>query len=209
MGEQVISASSNHNKSKMLAKTFFPKKPTNTPNTSNPSIYPMPACNAQKISRELIIRQMRHLRPYKAPGPDGIPNIVLTKCADILVDRLKHIYNTIMAKELYYALWKQFMTVVLRKPGKPRYDTPKAYCPIALLNTLSKLLTGTVAEQLTYYSEKHALLPPSHYGGRPGRTTTDALHSLIYRIKDAWRKRQVVSVLFLDIEGAFPNTVNE
>ena len=32
---------------------------------------------------------------------------------------------------------------------------------------------------------------------------------LTYKIKDAWRKHQVVSVLFLDIEGAFPNAVNE
>ena len=45
--------------------------------------------------------------------------------------------------------------------------------------------------------------------GRPGRTTTDALHTLTYRIKDAWRKQQVASVLFLDIEGAFPSAVND
>ena len=31
----------------------------------------------------------------------------------------------------------------------------------------------------------------------------------MHRIKDAWRKKQVTSVLFLDIEGAFPNAVNE
>ena len=114
-----------------------------------------------------------------------------------------------LVKELYYAPWKHSTTVVLRKPGKPRYDTPKAYRPIALLNTLGKLLTAIIAERLTYYTEKHALLPPTHFGGRPGRTTTDALHTLTYRIKDAWRKRQVVSVLFLDIEGAFPNAVND
>ena len=48
-----------------------------------------------------------------------------------------------------------------------------------------------------------------HFGGRPGRTTTDMLHVLTYRIKDAWRKKQVVAVLFLDIEGAFPNVVNK
>ena len=76
--------------------------------------------------------------------------------------------------------------MVLRKPGKPRYDTPKAYRPIALLNTLGKLLTAIIAEQLTYYTEKHTLLPPMHFGGRPARTTTDALHALTYRIKGAW-----------------------
>ena len=61
---------------------------------------------------------------------------------------------------------------------------------------------------LTYYTEKYALLPPLHFGGRPARTTNDAVHYLVYKIKDAWRKKQVASVLFLDIEGAFPNAVN-
>jgi len=112
-------------------------------------------------------------------------------------------------REIYYAPWKQFTTVVLRKPGKPRYDMPKTYCPIALLNMMGKLLSVVIAEQLTYYMEKYALLPPMHFRGRPVRTTTDALHVLMYKIKDAWHKRQVVSVLFLDIEGAFPNAVNK
>ena len=107
----------------------------------------------------------------------------------------------------YYDPWKTSTTVVLRKPGKPRYDTPKAYRPIALLNTLCKVLTAIMAEVMTYYTEKYQLLPANHFGGRPGRTTTDAVHLLTHKIKDAWRKRQVTSVLLLDIEGAFPNAV--
>ncbi len=35
------------------------------------------------------------------------------------------------------------------------------------------------------------------------------MHMLTYRIKDAWCKGKVASVLFLDIEGAFPNAVLE
>jgi hypothetical protein len=64
-------------------------------------------------------------------------------------------------------------------------------------------------EQLKFYTEKHQLLPLQHYGGRPAWTTTDTMHALTYGIKDAWHKKKVMSVLFLDIEGAFPNAVNE
>ena len=35
------------------------------------------------------------------------------------------------------------------------------------------------------------------------------MHLLVHRIKQAWRRKNVVSVLFLDIEGAFPNAVKE
>ena len=206
---QERTANSNQDKSEMLASTFFPKKPANAAENAAQQEYPLPICKTNKILKEQIRRQLKQLKPFKVPRPDGIPNIVLMRCVDLLINRHWYIYNTILEKEIYYALWKHFTTVVLRKPGKPQYDTPKAYHPIVLLNTLGKLMMAAVAEQLTYYTEKHALLPPTHFGGRPGRTTMDALHTLIYRIKDAWCKHQVVSVLFLDIEGAFPNTVNE
>jgi hypothetical protein len=44
-----------------------------------------------------------------------------------------------------------------------------------------------------------------HFGGRPGRSTTDSVHMLVQTVKDAWRKGMVVSVLFLDVKGAFPS----
>ena len=62
-----------------------------------------------------------------------------------------------------------------------------------------------VANHISYYMEKHQLLPANHFGGRLGCTTTDAIHLLTNTIKLAWRKQKVVAVLFLDIEGAFPN----
>jgi hypothetical protein len=208
-GESEVTANTNCDKSKMLAKVFFPSKPTTSTIHTEAQEYPAPACGTHKVTRDQIRRQLKYLKPYKAPGPDNIPNIVLSQCVDILTDRLLHIYSAILEQGLYYKPWKQFTTVVLRKPGKPCYDVPKAYRLIVLLNTLGKVLTAIIAEQLTYYTEKHALLPPMHFEGRPGRMTTDTLHMLTYTIKDAWCKKQVVSVLFLDIEGVFPNTVNE
>ena len=202
---QEQSATTNDMKSEMLAKTFFPP----CPSTDYPMhfVYPKPACKFDPITKDQVKQHLAKLKPYKAPGPDGIPNIVLSKCANVLVDRLYYVYNAILEKNIYYAPWKQSTTVVLRKPGKPRYDTPKAYRPIALLNTMSKVLTAIAADLMNFYTEKYKLLPAHHFGGRPGRTTTDAIHLLIHKIKDAWRKHQVTAVLFLDIEGAFPNAV--
>jgi hypothetical protein len=189
----------------MLVKTFFPPRPPN--DAPLQYVYPKPACKFDPITKDQIGRQLARLKPYKAPGPDGIPNIVLTKCTDILIDRLLPIYKAMTKKALYFTPWKLSTTVVLRKPSKPRYDTPKAYRPIALLNTLCKVLTAVMVELMTFYTEKHQLLLPNHFGGRPGRTTTDTVHLLVHKIKDSWQKRHVTAVLFLDIEGVFPNAV--
>jgi ribonuclease HI len=199
-------AITNDKKANMLARTFFPPRPAD--DAPPQFVYLKPACAFDPIAKEQIKRQLARLKPYKAPGPDGIPNIVLSKCADTLVNRLLPIYRAMTENAIYYEPWKLSMTVVLRKPGKPLYDMPKSYRPIALLNTMCKVLTAIMAELMTFYTEKHQLLPPKHFGGRPGRTTTDAVHLLVHKIKDSWRKRQVTAVLFLNIKGAFPNAVN-
>jgi hypothetical protein len=72
-----------------------------------------------------------------------------------------------------------------------------------------KVLTAVIANQITFLTESQQLLPANHFGGRPGHTTTDAMHLLMLKIKSAWRAGKVASALFLDIEGAFPNTVLE
>jgi hypothetical protein len=94
---------------------------------------------------------------------------------------------------------------VIRKPGRTDYTQAKSYHPIALLNTLTKVMSAVIADALSYIAEQHHLLPQQHFGGRPGHTTTDALQYAITRIKDAWAQGLMVGVLFLDIEAAFPN----
>ena len=216
VGESESSAVTNEEKSKLLVKTFFPPKPTTVGEVGDmdedgqsEELEPEPICEMNKITRTQIGRHLAKLKPYKAPGPDGIPNIVLTRCADLLIDRLYFIFNAMVTRGLFYEPWKRFTTVVLRKPGKPKYNVPKAYRPIALINTLVKVLTAVLAEQLMYFAEHHHLLPANHFGGRKGRNATDAVQLLTHNIKNAWRKGEVTSVLFLDIEGAFPNAANE
>src|SRR5882762_9395975 len=48
-----------------------------------------------------------------------------------------------------------------------------------------------------------------HFRGCPGCTTMDVVHLLAQTIKHAWHNGKVVSALFLDIEGAFPNATME
>jgi len=197
-------AATNEQKSKILAESFFPPKPPPPPPDPTPPGYPDEIAPLPRITREQIRRHALALSPYKAPGPDGIPNIVLTKTIDIILEHLYYIYSSTMNLHTYYGPWKHWTTIVLRKPRKPHYDVAKAYRPIALYNTLSKLLTSTITEQMSYLTERHNLLPPTHFGGRPGHSTTDAMHLITQTVRHAWRNKRVVSALFLDIEGAFP-----
>ncbi len=95
-----------------------------------------PCCKVDHIIKEQVAKQLQKIKPYKAPGPDSIPNINLTKCTNLLLDRLFHIYTAIYKKKFHYEPWKYFTTVILCKPGKPHYNILKAYRLIALLNRM-------------------------------------------------------------------------
>jgi hypothetical protein len=201
-------ATSNAEKSTALAESFFPQCPTSS-SVPTDFTYPDPIASMVPITPDEIHRNINKLSPFKAPGPDGICNVVFKQCASLLVPFLLPLFNASINLHTYYQPWCQFTTVVLCKPGKPDYTVTKVYRPIALLNTTCKLLTTVIADQMTYYLEHHQLLPATHFGGRPGRSTTDSLHLLEETIKNTWRTKKVASVLFLDIEGAFPNAVTD
>ena len=169
-------ATSNEEKSEVLARSLFPPPP---PISSVPldHPYPTPAEKWTEITPDQLSQAINKLSPYKAPGPDGIANIVFQRCRQ-LTDYLLPIFNAAVKLQTHYEPWKESITVILRKPGKPDYSAPKAYRPIALLNTTTKLLSAVMAERTVYILETHNLLPATHFGGRPGRTTKDSLHLL-------------------------------
>src|SRR5260370_39110710 len=140
-GNTESKAATNEEKGKALAGSFFLLKPPHLVEPQGETVDTEPCCKADHITKEQIKKQLQKIKPYKAPGPDSIPNIVLTKCTDLLLDRLFHIYTAIYEKRLHYKPWKYFTTIILCKPGKPQYDIPKVHRPIVLLNTIWKVLT--------------------------------------------------------------------
>ena len=176
-----------------------------------PTTYPKPACAFNNISDKQIQHAIARLLPYKAPGPNGVCNVVLIKNADLLVPFLGPIFRATFTLKHYPERWKLSSTVVLKKPSHPDYTATKAYRPIALLDTMAKVLSLCVADNITFIAENHGMLPSTHFGGRPGRTTVDSLHQLMKFTHDVWahKTEKYVSILFLDIKAAFPSVVVE
>jgi hypothetical protein len=144
--------------------------------------------------------------PYKAAGPDGIPNAALQHALPVILPWLTSLFNNCLRLGYCPAHFRTSTTVVLRKPGKADYADPKSYRPIALLSTIGKALESMVASRLSYLVEAYGLLLDNHVGGRRGRSTKHALHILVKQAHAAWRAGyRVASLLSLDISGAFDN----
>lgn len=122
-GEE-ITTNNNEDKAKLLAKTFFPPSPP-IPADQNLPDYPEPLPNPLQITMDQVTRHIVKLSPYKAHGPDGIPNIALQRCMDLISERLTRIFRAIITLNTYYEPWKEFTTIVLRKPSKPTTRFPR------------------------------------------------------------------------------------
>ena len=68
------------------------------------------------------------------------------------------------------------------------------------------MLNSCKTKDLVLMCKKTGILPMNHFGGRPGRATTDSIHLLVKLVKDAWRKGEVALLLCLDVKAAFPST---
>jgi len=145
------------------------------------------------------------MKPFKASRKGTIPNSVLIHAREDLIPHLSLLYQAANTLNYYPQEWSLTETVILKKPGKLDYTSPSAWQPIVLSDGMARLLNSCQMEDIVTMCEKHDLLPANHFGARPGRTMTDSLHMLMKTGKDAWRKGQVTSTLFLDVKGTFPS----
>ena len=201
-------ATTNEAKAAVFSQSFFPQKPTMMSLPDEPN-YPPWVKYKFRLMESRLCHQISWLHPHKALGDDSIPNVVLKEVVDLILPYLIQIFRVVFRLNTYSNTWCTWSTIVLHKPGKARYDVPKAYCPIVLMNTVGKLLSAVVAEDMSFMHEKHQLLPDTHFRGRLGKNTSNAMHYLVNKVKGTWRWHKVATVLFLDIEGAFPNAVTE
>ena len=201
-------AEDNIAKAKALADSFFPLPPT-TSRVPLDATYPTPLKGIRGFSQAKIRQVVRSLSPYKVPGPDKIPNVVLIKCCNALINHLYFIFKAVFELNTYHPRWLKSVTLVLRKIGKMSYDVAKSYRPIGLIDTIPKLFSTLCSKHISFLAEKHSLLPPTQFGGRPGRNTTDAMLLVAHKVKEAWRRGKVATALFLDVQGTFPNMVKD
>ncbi|CAG8891920.1 unnamed protein product [Penicillium nalgiovense] len=195
----------NEDKARAFMDAFFPAM--NTPEISPPTATET-ELQWHPITELEIERSLKAAKGNTAPGEDNLPMLVWKKLWKYLKVFIVSIFTVCIELGHHPRQWRSAKIIVLRKPGKPDYSAPGAYRPISLLNTLGKLLEAVMARRLSYVAEKHSLLPNSQFGGRPGRTTEQALLVLSSAIDKAWYKHKVVTLIAFDLKGAF-NGVNK
>ena len=100
-----------------------------------------------------VIAVLLALPNDKALGPDGILNEVLKALAPEIVEGLAQGISIHLASSTLLDSLKESTTITLRKEGKKDYSLLSSYHPIALENTLVKVVEKILVNYLSLLVE--------------------------------------------------------
>lgn len=159
-----------------------------------------PNNNNLKTSPNQIKRIIKQIRPYKAPGYDGIQPKHLKKLTQKILAQLYYLYKECIDKNYFPKIWKKAIIIPIRKPGKEARD-PLSYRPISLLPVMGKVLEKIINEELKDVIENKII--EEQFGFRRNHTCEMQLARIVNQIKINYNLKQTTTMLALDLKKAF------
>lgn len=202
----------------LLTETFFPRDElsTDTPNQKvirglsesvivearqNPS-YPKELVPFTLEEIEAVYKKMN---PKKTPGEDGLTSDICYQSFRAAPHMQLEMFNKCLSIGYFPKIWKRARIKAIPKPGKEDYSAPKSYRPIGLLPVLGKILEKLFANRISWDLGSTGQLSGRQYGFMAQRSTEDALYDALQIIREGVKRKELVAVVSLDIEGAFDN----
>ena len=141
------------------------------------------------------------------PKPDRILNKALKTYRLLIALQLADVARVCFTIGYYPRLRRVMIIFILYKKGKADYLFPGSYRPIALENTLSKILKRVIADCMADTAKKYTLLPQSQMGARKNHLTLSVFILLTATIKSAQAMRRdfIILILSLDISSIYNN----
>ena len=188
-----------------IATALFPSQPAVTwPVGVTPT---HPALQAELFNMDELALMASRLPRGKAPGPDYVPNEVVTELARARPAMLLDLFNNCLVTSIFPARWKVARLVLLHKGNTKPQAEPSSYRPLSLLDGVGKLFERLILCRLNAHLDAEDGLSNLQFGFRRGRSTCDALRCVIEQAERAARgparNRHLCAVVAIDVKNAF------
>ena len=121
------------------------------------------------------------------------------------LEKFIHIANACINLEYWPLYFKSTNIIIIPKPNKDSYNSPKSFCPIVLLNTIGKLVEKVISTQLQFQISANRFLDSYQFGGIWQCSTIDIGLYFTYIIWVGWLKQCYTSIIAFDIAQFFPS----
>jgi hypothetical protein len=202
VGEEVATT----NRSKWLVGEFYLKQKSGATDPAEDTEYPEPMWKYAPLSEQILHQVAVKMKLWKATHSGTFPNCLYKFCTALFVPRLCKIYRALEAHQHEPPDWNRTETFVARKPGKPDYSQAGSHRPLILSHRHARFRNRGKTLQLATIAQRYNMLPSNHYGGQPGRMGLDMVQGIVKKVKDAWCRSKVATLL-RDVKGAFPSAM--
>ena len=119
-----------------------------------------------------------------APGLDKLSwsHLKIVLKDEECLNNIISITNAYIELGFWPSHFKRSTTVIIPKPNKKTYDSPKSFRLIVLLNTLSKLIKKVISERLQFTMAANYFIYPSQLGGLKFKSILDVGVALMHII---------------------------
>ena len=153
------------------------------------------------VERSDIMEAIQQISPSAAPGPDGIPPLLLKNCSTALSLPLSLLWRKSLATGEISDQLKLGLIIPIFKNGAR--SEPKNYRPVTLTSHLIKIFERVLIKNLVKYLENNDLLNDGQHGFRKGRSCLSQLMDHYQSLLNIMETGEAADVIYLDFAKAF------
>jgi hypothetical protein len=124
-----------------------------------------------EVIRKLLIK--------KCPRPDGIFGVIVKRINKIVPSFWTTLINKCLLLGCFPKVWKTARVIAIPKTDKSKLHTVQGYRGKSLLPIPGKCLETLVIGRVNFFLESTGQIPPQQYGFTAGRSTADAIQTVI------------------------------
>ena len=144
---------------------------------------------------------IKELKVSSAPGPDGVPAVLLKNCSHALAGPLTSMWKRSLRSGVVPSFYKMSLVSPLHKKGDK--ITPGNYRPVSLTSHIVKVFERVLKKILVCFLESNCLISSNQHGFRSGRSTLTQLLAHVDDVLKGWCSGLDSDCIYLDYAKAF------
>ena len=153
------------------------------------------------ITREMVLKKLRDLKPNKSPGLDGWHPFYLRELAEELCTPLSILYSKSIPEGAVSSDWIESLITAIHKKGSK--SCMGNYRPIRLISVICKILESLIRDQIINHMEVNDLFANEQHGFVPKRDCMTNLLIAMEKWTQVIEDGGNIDIIYTDFAKAF------